>query len=221
MNRTAAVRRINDGIGFRPDGHSLEPTIILRLQEAQRDLEHGKTLPRFLIREDQTLTLLAGAHIATLPTDFIREDDDNRLHYVSPGSHLFRYLTPARYTDAVIRVMTLQRPDQPNINTLAPSVYVIRKTDIDFISLADQDYTLTWNYYGSGAILTTDIENEWLAEVPEWLIGEAGIRVARDLRDQDALQLFSEMAQKARAAVFSDIIADEDAMGPVVMGSYL
>ena len=81
VTRSEAVRRINDGLGFRPDGHSLEPKIILRLQEAQRDLELGKTLPRFLIREDQTVVLLAGAHTALLPSDFIREDDDNRLHF--------------------------------------------------------------------------------------------------------------------------------------------
>jgi hypothetical protein len=143
------------------------------------------------------------------------------LHFFSPDSNLPFYLRPMRYTDAVIWTTSQQRPDQPDINTVAPMVYVIRKDTIDFITLADTDYTFKWNYYKAAASLASDVENEWLAGAPEWLIAEAGERIARDLRDQGALALFQEMKQKARAACFGDILADEDAMGPVVMGAWL
>jgi hypothetical protein len=214
VTRTEAVQRINDGLGFRPDGHSLEAKIILRLQEAQRDLESGKTLPRFLIREDQELLLAAGAHTAALPADFIREDDDNRLHFFTPTSDIARYLKPKRYSDAVVANLREQGP-------VGPSIYVIRATTVDFITTADTNYTLIWNYYKSGALLTSNIENEWLAGAPEWLIGEAGIRIATDARDAEAVQLFSALATKGRAACFGDIIADEDAAGPYIMGANL
>src|SRR5688572_18012393 len=102
MLRSTAVQRINDGLGFRADGHSLESKIILRLQEAQRELEKGKTLPKFLILEDQTLTLLAGDHTIALPSNFIREDDENRIHYTPPDVNLPYYLSPKRYSDAVL-----------------------------------------------------------------------------------------------------------------------
>ena len=196
MIRSTAVQRLNDAVGFRMSGHDKEATFILRLQEAQRDLELGKTLPKFLIQEDQTLFLAAGEHFVNIPSGFIREDDDNRIHYTSPDTNMPLYLTPMRYSRAVRAVTTQQRPDQPALQTIAPAVYVIRKSTIDFITKADVDYTLVWNYYKAGALLTSDIENEWLAYAPEWLIGEAGERIARNLRDQDALADFQEMKQK-------------------------
>lgn len=221
MLRSDAVRRINDGIGFRPDGHSLEAKIILRLQEAQRDLEQGKTLPRFLIQEDQNLVLPAGERSVPLPTGFIREDDENRLHYTSLDSHLPTYLMPLRYYDAVRRVMADQRPDQPSQSTGVPTTYVVRKSTVDFITFADIDYTLIWNYYKADSILTTDVENLWLANAPEWLIGEAGYRIAQDLEHDRGMQKFDDMRQRARAALFGDILADEDAHGQVIMGRWL
>jgi hypothetical protein len=61
--------------------------------------------------------------------------------------------------------------------------------------------------------------NDWLTYAPEWLIGEAGFRLAKDLRDTTAVDLFDDMRQRARAASFGELIADEDAGGPIVMGS--
>jgi hypothetical protein len=211
VTRSEAVIRINDGLGFRPSGHSLEPKIILRLQEAQRDLEKGKTLPRFLIQENQTLTLLADTHSVLLPTGFIRESDDNRLHFFNQSSDIAQYLKPKRYSDAVVSNLREQGP-------VGPSIYVIRNQTIDFITLADVDYVLSWDYYKADAVLQTDVENAWLREASEWLIGEAGYRMAKDLRDADGVQLFDGLRTQGRAAVFGDIIADEDSGGPLIMG---
>ena len=180
--RDEAVARINEATGFRITGNAIEPVIIKRLQEAQRDLEKGKTLPRFLLQEDQMLLLPAGQHALSLPTGFIREDDDNRLHFVSADTNLPLYLKSMRYMDAVLQVTTQQRPDEPQLQTVAPSVYVIRNATVDFITIADQDYTLFWNFYKADDILNVNIENAWLREAPEWLIGEAGSRFALDTR---------------------------------------
>ena len=165
--------------------------------------------------------LPVGEHSLPLPTGFIREDDDNKLHITDPNSNLPRYLRPRRYNDAVAEVMAVQRPDQPQQAFFAPIVYVIRKTTVDFVSFADKQYNLIWNYYKADDVLSTDIENLWLANAPEWLIGEAGGRMAFDTRDSDAKALFDDMAQKGRAAIFGNILADEDALGPLVMGGRL
>jgi hypothetical protein len=211
VTRIDAVKRINDGLGFRPDGHSLEAKIVLRLQEAQRDLESGKTLPRFMLQENQTITLTAGTHSVLLPEGFIRESDDNRLHFFNPSSDIAQYLKPRRYNDAVVANLREQGP-------IGPSIYVIRNTIIDFVTLADVNYVMSWDYYKAEPILTTDDPNGWLIEAPEWLIGEAGFRIAKDLRDPDAVQLFDGLRTQGRAACFGDIIADEDASGPLIMG---
>src|SRR5215475_8223844 len=96
MDRATAVVKINDAIGFRPPGHALQPKIILRLQEAQRDLESGKTLPRFLLLEDQTFTLPLGEHAVNLPTGFIRLDDNNLPHFTNFDTFLPTYLEVVR-----------------------------------------------------------------------------------------------------------------------------
>lgn len=220
MTRDEAVRRIDATLGWKAAGHGKTADIVLRLQEAQRDLEKGKTLPRFLVQEDQTLTLPVGAHDVALPTGFLRADDDNPLFYVADDSHLRHYLTQYRYyRDAVKAVESSQRPDQPAQTTDAPSVYVIRKSTVDFITFADREYVLSWSYYKRADLLTSNIENLWLANVPELVIGEAGMRIAADFRDMDAIKIFEAIKAKALNSMLSEIYVSEDAAGPIAMGA--
>lgn len=215
MLRSEAIQRINDGLGFMATGNSLEATIIKRLQEAQRDLERGKTLPKFLIAEDEPLALVAGTSTVALPSDFLRIDDEVQLHYTPATSDIPVFLEKKFYTDAVLAYM------QTATAAAVPKVYVMRKATIDFIYPADTDYALLWNYYRAADVLSSDIENAWLANAPEWLIGEAGMRVARDARDPDALSVFTEMRQAGRAAIFAEDLADDESGGPFVMGANL
>lgn len=219
LTREMAVTRINDALGFRIAGNPIEPKILLRLQEAQRDLEKGKTLPKFMLREDQTLTVLQGEHTALLPTDFVREDDENRLHFTPSESNFPLTLRPMRYNDAV-RFMESRTPNTDPVRAVPPQVYVIRNSTIDFIVPSDITYTFTWNYYGAEPTLDAVANNGWIENAFEWLVGEAGYRMAADLRDGDAVMLFDKMRTMGRAAVFADIIADEDAQGPYIMGGY-
>lgn len=216
MIRSDAVTRINEGLGFRAAGNALESAIVLRLQEAQRDLERGKTLPKFLLQEDQTLTLTSGAHTAAKPTGFLRESDENRLHYFVSGSDQPIFLARRFYDDALLAQL-----NQDDVLPKAPSVYVLRQQTVDFITTANATYTLRWDYYKAADLLTTDIENLWLANAPEWLIGEAGLRIARSTRNATAVELFNEMRTAARAAWFADDLASELASGPLQMGGNL
>lgn len=222
MNRTAAVALINQGIGFRPVGHPLEGAIILKLQEAQRDLEKGKTLPKFLLQEDQPLVLTAGDHTSAKPTGFLREDDEVPLHFFPPNATRPTFLARRFYKDAVLANLhgssASSAPDEP----VAPSVYVVRQTVIDFITTADITYNLVWNYYKAADLLTTDIENAWLANAPEWLWGEAGYRIALDLVNAaDMVAKFDAIRKMGRAAAFGEDLAAETASGPLQMGANL
>jgi len=219
MLRSAAIARIQRGLGFRTD---LNDAIILSLQEAQRELERGKTLPKFLLQEDQTLTLLEGEHAVALPAGFIREVYDEPLRFTPTNSRSTRFIRNGSLRQ-IIRVYHDSEFDQYSTEPQLPGppiAYMIRKTTVDFYNTADQDYDLLWSYYASGAPLTSDVENEWLADAnaPEWLIGEAGMRIAMDLRDATAISLFKEMASKARASCFGEIIAAEEAGGPHHLG---
>jgi hypothetical protein len=83
------------------------------------------------------------------------------------------------------------------------------------------DYALEWNYYRHGGVLLPDEQNLWLEHAPEWLIGEAGLRMAMDKRDKGAVDIFTSMMQKGRMAVYADDRAFEDAGGPIAMGANL
>jgi len=218
MTRDEAVQRINEGIGFRPSGNPLEATIISRLKEAQRDLEKGKTLPRFLLVEDQTLSLVSGDHTVAIPTGFLRESDETRIRFFPEDATLPIFLDRRYYIDAVqsnLHGTDLTTSDDP----VAPSVYVLRTATIDFITVADQNYTLYWDYYKAADVLSTNIENLWLEFASDWLIGTAGLRLARSLRNPDAVAEFQALQQEGRAAVFGEDVVAELASGPIRMGA--
>jgi len=221
MTRSEAVALVNQGIGFRPSGNSLEGAIVLKLQEAQRDLESGKSLPKFLIQENQTLTLPAGSHSVTMPSGFLRESDENPLHYFSTTSGRAVFLVRRGYKEAL---ESIQDPTSgsslPDV-ARAPKIFVVRKGTVDFITTADQTYTFYWDYYKAADLLTTDIENIWLRVAPEWLWGEAGWRIAMDLGNADAMTKFDRIRTSGRAALFGEQLAAELASGELQMGSNL
>lgn len=212
MLRDLAVTRIQDGLGF---ATRQTDKIILRLQEAQRELELGKTLPRFLLQEDATFTFVEGTQTSPLPTGFLRIDDQ-----LSPF-----YLTSSTAVPTSIRVVRYQQDAYEAYKDLSisdsPKIMVIRKGVVDFVNYADRDYTIFWNYYKAAESLATNIENAWLANGPEWLIGEAGYRMAKDLRDKDAITIFDDMRKMGRAAVFGEVVASEESSGPLIMGANL
>lgn len=212
MLRSAAVARIQDGLGF---ASRQSDKIVLRLQEAQRELEMGKTLPGFLLQEQVApLTLLIGTSLVALPAGFLRMDENNPLHYSPEPDAAPVYISFKRsYREAL----------EANFSTEpgAPTVAVILQNYINFITTADQTYDLLWSWYKAAQILDTDIENEWLANAPEWLIGEAGWRMAMDARDKDAVVIFDNLRKTGRAAVFGEIVAQEESIGPLIMGANL
>jgi len=215
MLRSAAVARINQGIGFRAAGNALEANIILMLQEAQRDLEKGKTLPKFLLQEEQPLILLEGSPAVNLPTGFLRLGDDLGIVAYGYGGVTTR-LRPLIYIDLIDAYWA-----SDDVVPGLPVAYSIRKDNIVFSSYADQDYTFYWDYYKAADPLTSDIENAWLANAPEWLIGEAGWRLAMDLGNADAVLKFDQMRKAGNRAIIGEEIAGELAAGPYRMGANL
>jgi hypothetical protein len=217
MNKTQALARIKRGLGFMT-GTSRDSAIIDAMQEAQRELETGKTLPKFLLQEDQPLAVLAGASSAPLPTGFIRQFDDERLHFLPVDSDLTQFLNRKLYIDGVL---AYRRNDAGVLiaREAAPQIYVIRKSTIDFLSPMDRDYNFLWSYYKHDVTLDTVDENGWLTNAPEWLIGEAGKRIAADMRDAVAVTLFKEMALVGQSSYLREIVANEEADGPWQMGA--
>lgn len=202
MDRTAAVARIQRGLGFRTDQSD---NAIACLQEAQRKLEMGRTLPWFLRVEDATINILAGNSVVALPTDFLRPIDDEPMRYttLSAGSTRVRYIERKELQQALQTF--------GDSNAAGPQVYALRGNSFFFMPTPDVNYTVTYTYFKRADPLTSNIENAWLANAPEVLIGNAGLALAYDLRDQDAVKIFTTMRDDAAGALFREIIAREEA----------
>jgi hypothetical protein len=209
MTRDQAVARIQQGLGFRPDKATEIANILI---ERQRQLERGRTLPLFLLVEDASLTLSASTNSISLPSNFLRRAS-SRIRYTVSGQNRPEFISWKDYEDSL---------NAYEVNYSAgPQVAVLRNSTILFAPTADKEYTLTWDYYKKADVLSTGSStNEWLDDdyLPELLIGEAGMAIAKDLRDKEAIAIFAQMAKDARDALFKDTILQEDDV-PHVMGA--
>lgn len=212
MLRSVAIARIKRGLDFRT-GTDDDDNIILQLQESQRLLEKGKDLPRFLIEEDDTLTVTEGTADVAIPTGFLREVDEEGFHYVDSTTDETVWLEKLSYEEAKRR-FSESDPGRP-------IAYAIRKDTFAFFPERDADYDLTWSYYKAADVLSTDVENAWLANNPEALIGHAGMVYARDLNNQGAQQRFMQMYQEAWSGQFAEDVERERDNDPLFMGERL
>src|SRR3954463_3794751 len=94
MLRSEAIAIIKRGLGFR---QTQDTAIIAALQEAQRDLELGHTLPNFLLAYDVVVPIVAGTALISLPTGVLRFHEDYELYYVN--SNAARVFVPRRTYD--------------------------------------------------------------------------------------------------------------------------
>lgn len=210
MFRDVAVSRIKQGLGFLSSS-SYDDTIVLALQEAQRELEKGKTLPKFLIEEDVVLSAVANVPTINLPSGFIRPVDGDDLRYTPAGETTTEYLQrKLSLSDALIAY--------ENSTLEFPRVYVLRKATLYLVPTPTVAISFRWSYYKQAALLTTNIENVWLTNEPDWLIGEAGYRMALDMRNSDAITSFDAMRKTARDSHFRELVTAETAGALPVLG---
>lgn len=212
MDRTAAVTRIKRGLGFRSD---LDDTIVDALKEAQRLLERGRTLPYFLMQEDQSLSVTSGSAEISLPTGFLKEVDDQGPHYINTDDKIV-FTEKLDFDVGTLRFQS--------VDAGAPLAYALRKSTLVFWPSRDTAYTLTWSYYKSATALTTDVENEWLEEsrgCPEALIGRAGMILAEDLENATAYTKFSKMYAEAWQGLLGATVERQLANKPLHMGGKL
>jgi hypothetical protein len=208
MDRTAAIADVHRGIGFRADQTD---NIIAALAKAQDELETGTSLPWFIISEDETITLAAGSGTFTLPTNFIREVEDEGLDSFANSdlSHLDRVdydMALAQYGDSTYSY---------------PLVYALRKDSLQFFPVPVTELTLTWSYYARQDSLLSATTNAWLDRFPHLLIGMAGVDVASNLRDATAVAKFSKQVNDWRPLLIREMSAREMSNRRYAMGSAL
>lgn len=202
MLRDIAVARVKMILGFRTDQ---DANIVQAMQEVQEELEKEPSLPTFLkkiyVAPFQTSI---GVRTVDAPADFIREDEDDQLFIDSLDTILVK---------DQMGELRLRYPDSG-----PPVKYALVDRKFYFFPLPDAVYALTGTYFAEDAVLTTNIENKWLANVPDLIIGMAGMIMAASLRDQAALQLFTGLAASAKTKIAYTSTANEAAGSKPVIG---
>lgn len=209
MFRDVARARIQQTLGFRSDK---ETEIIAALQDAQVMLERGATLPWFLQSEVASISTEDGEERVPIPTDFLREWEDDPLWYFIAGTSG----DDDTWTELAKDDLAFLRAKYPGEG--APVAYALDVKYFRIFPTPDAVYTLKTIYYKKDAVLTTNIENQWLANFPYLVIGEAGQLLAAGLRDADALAIFRQWTSEGRARMLVENEARIHASHGYVMG---
>lgn len=211
MTMNEVIAEIQRGLGYRSDKTD---EIKSKLRLAQDELERGKTLPWFIVNEDETISLTAGVSTWTLPNNFIREVDD----FGNPNSQFS--------SDGDI--VNLKRlPYDVGYSTYGGAdpgevvAYSKRGSSFVFWPTPDEDTELTISYYAHADDPSTAASNVWSENVPGLLIGLAGMMIAADLHDDAAQQKFAVQYAQAKDSLFKEIVADEDANMQFSLGGLL
>lgn len=199
MTLAEVIAEIKRGLGYRQDKTD---EIKAKLRLAQDELERGKTLPSFIVLEDQTISLAADAATWALPSNFIRElDDFGAPAFMANGDVLALRKLPFDVGYGIYSGMAAG----------LPVAYSRRSQSLRFWPAASEDLELTISYYAKQDDPAMAASNGWSVNAPGLLIGLAGMLLAADLRDDKAYQKFAVQYAQAKDSVFKEIVAGEDA----------
>lgn len=212
MLRDAAIEEIKRGLGFRK-GAGLDATIQEALEATQRELEGANTLPWFLLQQDQTVSLVKGTQSYALPTGFLRVEDDFNVTSLEDGSSNKSVGPGFLPYDECLDLYGFTEEAKPE-------AVAIRQSNLWFFPIPDAAYTFTWHYYKKDAVLTSNVENEWLKNVPDLIINMAGLRAATRARDPDSAAIFKAEAERWRSWLATEITARREAHVRYVVGRY-
>lgn len=189
MDRAAAVTRIQRVLGFHT---GLSTEIIDALQDAQQELEFEPELPWFLLTDVTELSTTKDEEKLATPTGFIREWEDDALFYFDSAAADEDKYTPLNKDD-----VQFLRGDLPGSGT--PKKYALVDSNFFIFPTPDAVYKIRLVYYKEDTVLSSNVENGWLKNMPTLMVGVAGLKVASPARDKDAFAEFQRLEARGRA----------------------
>jgi hypothetical protein len=194
MTRDEAVAQIKQVLGFRSD---LTTQAEDGLKFQQNELEHEAQLPRFLLEETLSLTCTADTERMTPPTGFLREWDEDGLYVQEPDSDPVKWIKLEKDEPSYLR--SVYGETEASI----PEAYAFDGTSFMLFPTPDAAYTFRMIYYKADTVLSSNVTNKWLTNLPYLLIGRAGAVLAASARDQAALGIFGSMVAENTAKLNS------------------
>ena len=208
MLRDAAVDLIMKRLGNRNNA-TLRNDIINEMAYVQEQLlEATYPLPWFLIQKDDTLVTVADTETVALPAGFLDMWEDGGLAYVDSDGEICKLV---REDYDIIR-----KKAQGNA-TGAPEYYDIVGANIYFQRIPNDAYNLELWMYQRDTLITgeygdaSNLENSWLREAADWLMGEVGMIIAgQQLVGDKVYPFFEKQAARGREQLLRRITAREE-----------
>lgn len=193
MLRDDAVALIQQGLSFRT---GLTSQIITMMQYVQGDiLEQRATLPWFLLEEFSEAETTSGEERLLLPADFLGEYEEGTLWLYTPTA------------DPEDQWEEIEKDFLDNIKTGEtgpPEAYALTNKYFRLAPTPDAVYKIKMVYYKKGQVLSSNIENEWLANAGDLLINLTGVHMAEDLSNDKAQAKFQTRVDKAEDRFFRE-----------------
>lgn len=209
MTPDACVARIQRDLGFRDD---LEDQIILELNQGRIDCEDNRALgePWFL-RHLVELTTTNGSQLITLPSNFIRFDEDSPPWYYDASN------TDDPWTELEINGVGYLRENVLGSGTPLALAHV--GDSLLAFPTPDAEYLIKfYAFLRDDPIVAGGAETQWLKYASNMLCGIAGLIIAGSLRDQAALALFAKMRDEGKIQLMRQITDHETAGQRLEMG---
>lgn len=215
VTRAQAIADIKRGMGYRATS---DITILASLDQAQEQLETGKSLPEFLLVYDQIIAVTADVATFSLPEGFLRLHDDYELYYVDTDQGVVN--VPLRNHGEALAAYGYLDEDG-SVNT-RPRVWTRRGKTTGFMTPTPTEaFDLKLTFYKADArpsTLGASDTNLWLTNMSEVLIGEAGMRASANARDPDGVALFRARRDAGNLSKLGEIVEDELAGRGLIMG---
>ena len=207
MLRSEAITIIKRGLGFR---QTQDAAIVAALKQVQRDFETGATLPEWMVvyAEPQVVSALTGT--APLPAGFLRLHEEYPAYFLNTSGG--KVYTPRKNATEAKEAYPAPATDG------YPRVMVVQGSALAFVPPPTVDTTIYLTYYRAEPTLDSDIENGWLKNAANYLVGVAGVMVAADLRDKGAMDKFNLMAKSGYKSYIGGVVDDELMGRPLIMG---
>lgn len=190
MTRDEGVALIQEQLAFKT---TLASSIVTYMQLAQTTLEKSPTKPWFLESAPTPLVSVAETELITLPTGFICEMEDQDLLFTDED-----YIDEALIKEDYNKLKRYYKGSEPGV----PEYYALLHESIALFPTPDIVYNFSWRFYKADTALTTNVENNWLKEVPLLLLGSTGIMIAGGpIRDKVAMDIFNGWINTSLAVV--------------------
>lgn len=208
MMRDALIASVAVRLGQRQD---LVPAMEGELNIIQETvLESHHWLPWFLETELAWTDVVVGEERVPLPTDFLREIEDQALWLRDSSGELLGEL-PRKAYDDLLRTFPL---------TGRPKAYSTNDAYFFLRPVADQAYQVAMRYYAKEPLLTADGENKWLKHAPQVVMYElASVMAGEYMQYPELATLFQGKAQQAWDRLYrKHISVEEDNRSRVMEG---